>query len=196
MTSYQKRDLFGGAITANTPSNVIDAADLRQVPDTQEVFLFPDSNISIIVEILEKVDASHFEDAVKQVHASYCHAPKLILVLRFHFASLAHDNSAQSATIESVAVIPNDRGDATPSAIVLVGVQNVPKFNHSTPDEVLILLALYRLEQKNVDLVVTFNIPTASSDGGAVSREGAEVARSQFDALVRSLHIVDFGLFV
>lgn len=30
-------------------------SDLRQVPDTQEVFLFPDSDSSIIFEILEIV---------------------------------------------------------------------------------------------------------------------------------------------
>ncbi|KAF5386555.1 hypothetical protein D9615_001827 [Tricholomella constricta] len=179
MTSLIKRDLFGGAITVNTPPNLVDASDLRQVPDTQEVFLYPDSGISIIVEILEKVDASNFDAAI-----------------RFHFNSLAHDNSAVSAVVETVTVIPNDRGDSTPSAIVLSGLQGVPKFNRPTPDEVHILMALYRLEHKNVDLVVTFNVPTASSDGGAVSAEGLDIARSHFDALIRSLHIVDFGLFV
>ena len=29
--------------------------DLRQVPDTQEVFLYPNSGTSIIVEVLERV---------------------------------------------------------------------------------------------------------------------------------------------
>jgi hypothetical protein len=30
-------------------------SDLRQVPDTQEVFLYPDSDVSIIFEILQVV---------------------------------------------------------------------------------------------------------------------------------------------
>lgn len=70
------RPLYGGAITASVPANYVDArwvrlsssprcirkeltrpahSDLRQVPDTQEVFLAPDSDLSYIVEVLELV---------------------------------------------------------------------------------------------------------------------------------------------
>jgi len=178
MASLIKRELFDGAITALAPSSLVDASDLRQVPDNQEVFLYPDSGTSIIVEILEKVEATKFNDAI-----------------RFHFESLAHDNSAVSARVDAVDVIPNGRGDATPLAIVLYGVQEVPKFNRRVPDEVHIFMALYRVEQKNIDLVVTSNVPTCSEDGGAVSEEGLAVARGHFDTFVRSLQIVDFGLF-
>ncbi|KAF8061511.1 hypothetical protein FPV67DRAFT_1509236 [Lyophyllum atratum] len=178
MASTIKRDLFGGAITAKTPSNLVDASDLRQVPNTQEVFLYPDSGISIVVEILQRVEPSHFNDAI-----------------RFHFDSLAHDNSAVSAKVEAVDVIPNDRGDATPSAIVLYGVQEVPKFNRPAADEVHIFMALYRVQEKSIDLVVTFNVPTRSEDGGAVSQEGLAAARRDFDTFVGSLQIVNFSLF-
>lgn len=172
------RELFGGAITAITPRNLIDASDIRQVPDTQEVFLYPDSSISIIVEILQRVDPPDFHDAAK-----------------FHFDSLAHDNNALQSNVESVDVIPNDRGDRTPSAIVLSGHQVVRKFNQATPDQVLVLMALYRVEEKGIDLVVTFNVPLHSNDGGEVGESGRDIARTQFDTLVRSLTIVDFGLF-
>jgi hypothetical protein len=94
-----------------------------------------------------------------------------------------------------VKVIPNDRGDDTPSAIVLSGLQNVPKFNRTNPDEVQILMALYRVEQKHIDLVITFNIPTRSEDSGAVSPEGLATATSHFESFVQSLRIVDYGLF-
>ena len=40
-------------------------SDFRQVPDTQEVLLFPNSDISLIVEILEKVAPSGPKDAAK-----------------------------------------------------------------------------------------------------------------------------------
>ncbi|KAF9466385.1 hypothetical protein BDZ94DRAFT_1251830 [Collybia nuda] len=179
MSSLIVRDLFGGAITALTPANLVDASDLRQIPNTQEVFMYPDSSISIIVEILEKVEPLHFNDAI-----------------RFHFDSLAHDNTAVSATVDDVSVIPNDRGDDTPSAAVLSGIQSVRKFNQPTPDTVQILMALYRVERKNVDLVVTFNIPTQSNDGGAVGSQGLETAKSHFYSFVQSLHIVDYGLFI
>ncbi|KAJ7582934.1 hypothetical protein C8J56DRAFT_956083 [Mycena floridula] len=171
--------LFGGAITAVTPDNIIDAADLRQIPDTQEVFLFPDSNVSIVVEILEKVEsATSLEDAVK-----------------FHFTSLAHDNDATSNEILSVETVVNERGDNTPSMMRLSGVQDVPKFNKRTADKVRVLMALYRIEAKAIDLVVSFNVPIHSEDGGAVTPDGLTAAMAQFDEFTRSLCIVDWGLF-
>ncbi|KAG6891036.1 hypothetical protein C0992_010698 [Termitomyces sp. T32_za158] len=137
--AFIQRNLFGGAITAQTPSNLLDAA--------------------------------------------------------FHFDSLAHDNSAVSAVVDAVNIIPNDRGDDTPSAILLSGTQQVPKFNHTEPDAVHILLALYRVTSKAIDLVVSFNIPTKTGNLDEVSKEYEEAVRKHFDKFVRSLKIVDYGLF-
>ncbi|KAF7295115.1 hypothetical protein MIND_01049900 [Mycena indigotica] len=173
------RDLFGGAIKAVLPSNLVDASDFRQIPDNQEVFLYPDSNVSIIVEVLQRVDAQDDDSAI-----------------RFHFDSLAHDNSAETALVEAVATLTNTRGDKTPSAITLVGIQTVAKFNKSAGDRIRILMALYRIPDKLVDLVVTFNIPIQALDSVDVTEEGWKTTQSHFDGLVRSLSIVDFGLFV
>ncbi|KAF9562161.1 Mog1p/PsbP-like protein [Agrocybe pediades] len=172
------RELFGGAITATTAQDLVDASDVRQVPDTQEVFMYRDSNVSIVVEILEQVEPSHFNDTI-----------------RFHFDSLTHDNSAENTQVETVYRVPNDRGDDTPSATILKGIQFVPKFNHTTPDKVQILMALYRIEEKSIDLVVTFNIPLQVVGGGAVDQRQLEKAQADFDVFSRSLRIVDFGLF-
>ncbi|KAJ7219071.1 hypothetical protein GGX14DRAFT_434458, partial [Mycena pura] len=175
------RQLFGGAITAVAPANLVDASDLRQVPDNQEVLLYPDSSVSIIVEVLERVDAADHDSAA-----------------RFHFDSLAHDNSADSAVVDAVAVIPNTRNDGTPPAITLSGVQSVAKFNKADRDQVRVLMGLFRVENKRVDLVVTFNIPMQSHDSGAVDERGwkaTQIYFDAFDAFVRSLCIVDFGLF-
>ena len=38
-------------------------SDLRQVPDTQEVFLDPQSNVSLILEVLVRVDPNDPKDA-------------------------------------------------------------------------------------------------------------------------------------
>ncbi|EPQ58446.1 Mog1p/PsbP-like protein [Gloeophyllum trabeum ATCC 11539] len=172
------RQLFGGAITVTLPSSVIDASDLREVPDTQEVFLYPDSSVSIIVDVLQRVEAENFADAA-----------------RLHFASLAHDNDAESSTVHDVGIIPNDRGDNTPSPVVLYGTQSVKKFNQTVPDEVRILLALYRVKDKNVDLLLTCNVPVRAVDQGAVGEEGFTAAKGDFDRAVQTLRIVDFGLF-
>lgn len=39
--------------------------NLRQVPDNQEVFAYPDSSISIIVEVLERVTKEDDQEAAK-----------------------------------------------------------------------------------------------------------------------------------
>lgn len=71
----------------------------------------------------------------------------------------------------------------------------IPKFNKTEADRVSVLLALYRIEDKKIDLVVSANIPTVAEDGGAVDEAGYESVKADFDTLVRSLCIVDFGLF-
>lgn len=115
---------------------------------------------------------------------------------RFHFDSLAYDNSAQSAEVEEIFEIPNVRGDRTPSATVLKGLQLVPKFNSTVADKVRIMMAVFRVESKGVDVVVTFNIPIFSVDGGAVGNAGIANSATDFDTFVRSFRIIDFGLFV
>jgi hypothetical protein len=95
-----------------------------------------------------------------------------------------------------VEMIANSRtDDVTPHAMRLSGIQMVPKFNRETPDKVLILMALYRVTEKSVDMVVTFNVPLESEDGGAVSNEDLPSINSQFDQFTRSFRILDFGLF-
>jgi len=172
-----ERNLYGGAIAVKTVPDLIDASDIRQVPDNQEVFMYPDSGVSIIVEILQMVEPAQSEDAIK-----------------FHFASLAHDNNAKSSTIEKI-IAQTSGNTLTPSPILLQGVQLIPKFNHPTSDTVRILMGLFRVESKNIDLVVTFNVPINSQDGNAVDSTGQEKANADFMTFVESLRIIDFGLF-
>ena len=56
------------------------------------------------------------------------------------------------------------------------------------PDDIRIYLAVYRVETKNVDIVLSMNVP--------VSAQAEEEAyKAIFETAVRTLHIVDFGLF-
>lgn len=45
--------LFGGAFSAILPRGAIDVSDLRPVPDNQEVFCHPVTDLSLIIELLE-----------------------------------------------------------------------------------------------------------------------------------------------
>ena len=59
MASYTTRPLYGGAITVSLPSTLIDASDVRQVPDHQEVFLSPTTLTSLIFEINQYVNTTN-----------------------------------------------------------------------------------------------------------------------------------------
>lgn len=89
----------------------------------------------------------------------------------------------------------NDRGDQTPSPIILHGSQRIRKFNAMAADNVDILIALFRVQSrgKSADLVVSASIPRSSE--GCVGEERAAAIASEFNSLVSSLRIIDYGLF-
>ena len=98
-------------------------------------------------------------------------------------------------TITETTEVSNGSNGATPDPVVLYGTQTVPKFNSKTADEVRILLALYRIRNKNADLVMTMNVPMTSADGGAVSEQDWDEAKGVFDVAAKTLRVVDYGLF-
>lgn len=172
--------------------------DLRQVPDTQEVFLYPHCGISIIVEVLERVDVVSLNDAAKYVIWEHlCTTPLTTWIPhRFHFESLAHDNSAETHKVHEIMMYPSEIDSPTPPPILLYGSQTVPKFNSTVPDQIRILLAMYRLPEKNVDLVMSMNAPMQSVAGDAINEDQWIEAKDAFEVATRSLRILDFGLFV
>nr|CDI54017.1 conserved hypothetical protein [Melanopsichium pennsylvanicum 4] len=178
-TTTEIRTLFGGAITIDLPKGFIDASDFRQVPDNQEVLVRDDSGISLIVEVLQLATDEGASDSLDKA-------------VRFHFSSLAHDNSASSFMVQDSNAPPQDaQPPATPSPALLYGTQLVRKFGKaSEPEElVTIRVALYRLPSKNVDLVLSVNEP-GEHDGSSSSP-----GQSAFVSACRSLCIRDWGLF-
>ncbi|KAL2829000.1 hypothetical protein BDW59DRAFT_40619 [Aspergillus cavernicola] len=55
MATFTSQDLYGGAIKAAIPEGWLDASDLRQIPDHQELFLSPITLSTLIFEINERV---------------------------------------------------------------------------------------------------------------------------------------------
>jgi len=163
------------------PSYLIDASDLRQVPDNQEVFISPNSSVSFVIEILQRVEVDDAEGAAK-----------------FHFDSLAHDNSATSQEISEITLPAEIQGaslPATPHPIIIFGNQQVRKWNSQIADQVRILMALYRIEGKGVDLVFTANVPHIQAEGRAPDEAMWQTAKQDFTVAAKSLEVVDFGLF-
>jgi len=175
------REFFGGAITAEFPDGLIDASDLRPIPDNQEVFLTRKSDVIYILEILESVDAGDPYEAI-----------------RFHFDSLAHDNSAVDSKVESVAKAQVDRTAPQPSPYLLQGTQLVPKSRRPTPDQVKVFMALFRVPDKDADVLLTANVltQTQNSETRGIKQEEWEPITRAFIRAVETFHIVDFGLFV
>lgn len=156
------------------------------------MLLYPDCGVSIVVEILERVEPDASEDAIKFVSIA-CRAP--LTATRFHFDSLVQDNSAQKSQVSLIETLPKQSDGKTPPITRLSGFQDIKKFNRQTEDRVLILMALYRVEEKPIDLVVTFNVPVVSEDGGAVDSDGLSTVQTAFNQFTRSLRIIDFDLF-
>lgn len=116
---------------------------------------------------------------------------------RFHFSSLAHDNSASQSYVESVQVSSDtaDGEETTPNPALLSGTQVVKKFGKDTePDDtVRIFVALWRLPSKNVDLVLSVNDPVLAQTNGASNH--TLDAKAMFQAAAESLQIHDWTLF-
>lgn len=89
----------------------------------------------------------------------------------------------------------NDRGDDTPSPVILTGTQHIQKFNRQSVDRVAVFMAIYRIETKRIDLVLTMNVPVEASDEDAVGEQGISAAQADFNAAATSLRIIDYGLF-
>jgi hypothetical protein len=147
-----KYGLFGGAIIVELPAAFTDASAVRQVPDNQEVFVEKDTDVSIVIELLESAEVSDVE------------------ACDFHFRELADCNQAElSLAVEtrifSDAVLPNIQvQDCTKAA--LVGVQKAKKFRSPTEptSTVHIVLIVLRLPGVGTDCLISVNIPFLGAD--------------------------------
>ena len=188
------RPLFGGAVSCCIPAEYVDVSSFRQVPDNQEAFSDPQSDRSVIVEILEYVSA---------VELAGTSPPT------YFFNDLAEANGAEPGSVRvvsSTAVPAAQACPALPAAEVevyrLTGEQRIAKTAGAgaaaTASLVTILLLNIRCASIQSDIVVTMNVPSAPGGGGDddsdAAKGGAEAA-AMFDALARSFTVHDWSLF-
>lgn len=185
--SRKPHPLFGGALTAVLPPNATDVSELREIPDNQEVFVHPNTDQSLIVELVE------YQAQVADPDAA-----------RYHFEDIAGSNKASepgSFQTASVGTLP--KADVSlsecSSAWVLTGTQCVSKFNEEARNTVSLHLGLFRLPQFSTDILITFNDPESispdSSSALAAGTQAEPWTVQDFQQMLRSLTLLNPGLF-
>lgn len=150
---FKKQELYGGAIVTVIPEGFLDASILREVPDTQEVFVnsredseenkFNDglgTNESVIIDLLQAVDEPNDREALS-VHIQ-------------EITSMNGSNDWKLVRYENPA----------PHIQTCIAVESAYKWGKRDMKETLVLcLALLRLEKVQTDAVLSVNVPLADT---------------------------------
>lgn len=166
----------------------MDASQFRQVPDNQEVFVDTITQQSLIVELLEQVDAQNQD------------------IAKFHFQQLSDDNEATDSTVLSVEQL--NTTEATPllpqetsEVYVLHGRQNISKFNEKDAlNTIDIVLIVIRLRQVETDCVISINVPiqlapSSSESAITVQQSSAELVKQDVLSVLKGFQVNDWNLF-
>lgn len=141
-------ELYGGAITTFIPDGFLDASMLREVPDTQEVYVNSrqeqeaemaedglGTNESVIIDLLQRVDAQD-DDA-----------------LLVHVEDITALNGGNSFDIIKKDTAPD-------GTITCILAESAYKWGKKDLKEALIIcLALKRLRDVETDVVISINVP-------------------------------------
>ncbi|KAF2211982.1 hypothetical protein CERZMDRAFT_97900 [Cercospora zeae-maydis SCOH1-5] len=192
--TFKPVELFGGAITAEIPTGWEDVSQIRQVPDTQEVFLHTEGFSSMVFDILERVSppAIASDDDVE--------------ALKFHLSDIidSKPDAAASTILQTATEFPLVKMPETkcwslvarvPAGEKMRGRANEPKGG------VCVFVVLVRLENVQTDFVVSVNLPVMREGTGADMGDTAEVeglletGKKMRERVVGSLQVKDWGLF-
>lgn len=169
--------LYGGAVTASvtTSDNIVDVSKIREVPDTQEVFMLEGKadelgqyDKSLIFELLERVDLPDQEALGEHLEDMVGHKAPYKLVEKF-------TNSQGHATVIGALAQENDRKD---------------NYKEGAPVAVLLLTALVRLEKTSTDVLISLNVPVKSKSED-FPLEAVKLLREAADTYT----VKDWGLF-
>ena len=193
------RELFGGAITVDLPTRMVDVSDFRPVPDNQEVWTDADRDESVIVELLERVDVgpSDAEGAAAWF---------------FRDLAAVNDASVESGLSRIVRTTRMTTKDALPSlngpfehASMCVGTQRIAKGRDGDDkrNDVDVVVVCVRLTQVNTDVLITLNrtretvAPGSSADAPRAEEKRNEELSAAATAtrVAASLRIRDWNLF-
>ncbi|ODQ79324.1 hypothetical protein BABINDRAFT_161733 [Babjeviella inositovora NRRL Y-12698] len=208
--SYVKQQLYGGAITTHIPNGLLDASTLRQIPDSQEVFLNPKLDAdsegmlreddTLIIELMERLENDTDLDSIKE-HLS--EISNLNGVGKTEWQILKLHEVLNPSLIEDKAYI----------AVVSEPAKKWGRETEGTIELTLVLVfGILRINKLETDLLVNLNLPFKAAaelkalkalmeDEETHANEGNSAWKriSQGDAVVtkvlESMRIEDWGLF-
>ncbi|KZF18907.1 Mog1p/PsbP-like protein [Xylona heveae TC161] len=189
MATFRHTDLFGGTIVADLPSAFVDASNIRQVPDHQEVYLDKDGYTSIIFEITERVNDFNTDEEA----------------LSYHLQDIAEADEGLNILSSSTAHLPS-LPDDTPAYTILATQEPIAGHQVSRLSIrcTALLLTLVRLEKQSADLLISINVPLLKEEfpDESVDLENGEAGTSLNAAMayrervLATLEIKDWSLFV
>ncbi|KAL3461389.1 hypothetical protein BJX64DRAFT_260970 [Aspergillus heterothallicus] len=223
MVFYTSKDLYGGAIKAVIPQGWLDASDLRQIPDHQELFLSPTTLSNFIIELNERVPE---ETALSSLQSSQ--NPESLglnpaasqesidkAAALYHLNDIRDDDADTLRTVtppQAVSLAKVSGAKAYRGLVVMTSPERVRSgvstsiggaTAGSSADGALgsstsLHYLLIRLEEHETDILVFFNVPHKEFDAkgdsrGLVNEEG--LASTTIDEVLEQLEVVDWSLF-
>ncbi|KAL4780246.1 hypothetical protein BJX76DRAFT_351143 [Aspergillus varians] len=225
MVTFKPQDLYGGAIRAVIPEGWLDATDLRQIPDHQELFLSTITLSNLIFEINERVSeqtalsalqSAQNQEVLDILGANPSATPETIdkAAALYHLNDVLDRESdilqivtpPQQVSVQKLAGAKSYKGVAqmTPSA----ACSNVPpsiggaaagsSAHGGLVSSVSVHYLLIRLKEQNTDILIFFNVPHKEFDERGDPRglsKEEELASETIDGLIGRLEVMDWGLF-
>ncbi|EDO18009.1 hypothetical protein Kpol_1054p57 [Vanderwaltozyma polyspora DSM 70294] len=184
---FDQTQLYGGAINTVIPKGFLDVSLLREVPDTQEVYVnsrqegeeFHDGlgrDESIIVDLLQEVEATNELEA-----------------LQTHINELTTLNDATDCEY-----FKHDK--PTDNSQICILMESAKKWGKPELQEnVVICMGLIRLLEYSTDVVITINIPlgkTINEDQDILEHPNIMAAYDLLREMVKQFKVVDPSLFI
>ncbi|XRM40705.1 hypothetical protein ABZX51_004018 [Aspergillus tubingensis] len=177
--TYTPQPLYGGAIKGLIPKGWLDASNLRQIPDHQELYLSPTTLSTLIYEINEYVPDSTSQETLSKHSELFASATSASTssttqnqddretldkaAILYHILDIQENDTVSKETIRFRTPITSvGRWEGTGAGRVYTGrveLGNVGK------DVVRCTFLVVRFEEQESDLVVWGNVPVKEFEG-------------------------------
>ncbi|PWY64951.1 Mog1p/PsbP-like protein, partial [Aspergillus eucalypticola CBS 122712] len=178
--TYTPQPLYGGAIKGLIPKGWLDASNLRQIPDHQELYLSPTTLSTLIYEINEYVPDSTSQETLSKHSELFASATSASTsttshnqdrretldkaAILYHILDIQENDTVSKDTIRFRTPITSvGRREGTGAGRVYTG--RVELGEEGGKDAVRCSFLVVRLEEQGSDLVVWGNVPVKEFEG-------------------------------